>query len=147
MWFMMSDDMGNMNPRHEFICIYVECDCLWCWLYRDEIMLMLIMILRQVSILMVPNAFFAIIRHEVELRKRFQHWGLREIERPWSTSTSFFVRCSSCDHRLVLFLRFEYDLCTLRGPLCYYVHIHLLHLSSTISFFVVKFNLNRSLVL
>ena len=46
-----------------------------------------------------------------------------------------------------LFLRCECDLCTLRGPLCYYVHIHLLHLSSTISFFFVKFNLNRSLVL
>jgi len=32
-------------------------------------------------------------------------------------------------------------------PLCYYVHIHIFHLSSVISFFFVKFNLNQSLVL
>ena len=59
----------------------------------------------------------------------------------------FLVLCSSFDRRLVLFLRIECDLCTLRGPPCYYVHIHLLHLSLEISFFFVKFNLNRSLVL
>jgi len=28
----------------------------------------------------------------------------------------FLVLCSSCDHRLVLFLRIECDLCTFRGP-------------------------------
>jgi len=59
----------------------------------------------------------------------------------------FLVLCFSCDRRLVLFLRIECDLCILRGPPCYYLHIHLLHLSSTISFFFVKFNLNRSLML
>ena len=58
----------------------------------------------------------------------------------------FLVLCSSCDRRLILFLKFECDLCTLRGLPCYYVHIHLPHLSSAISFFFVKFNLNRSLV-
>ena len=46
--------------------------------------------------------------------------------------TLFLVWCSSCNHRLIFFLRFEYDLCTLRGPPCYYVHIHILHLSSAI---------------
>ena len=59
----------------------------------------------------------------------------------------FLILCSLCDHRLVLFLGIEFDLCTLRGPPCYYVHIHLLHLSSTISSVFVKFNFNRSLVL
>ena len=39
----------------------------------------------------------------------------------------FLVLCSSCDHRLVLFLRIECDLRTLKGPPCYYVHIHLSH--------------------
>ena len=58
----------------------------------------------------------------------------------------FLVLCSSCDSRIVLFLRIEYDLCTLRGPLFYYVHILLLHLSLIISFFFVNFNLNQSLV-
>ena len=28
----------------------------------------------------------------------------------------FLVYCSSCDRRLVLFLKIECDLCTLRGP-------------------------------
>lgn len=54
----------------------------------------------------------------------------------------FLVPCSSCDRRLILFLGIECDLCTLSGPPCYYVHIHLFHLSSVISFFFVKFNLN-----
>ena len=45
MWFMLSEDLGNMNPRHEFICIYmcgggggnaIACDAddiemKWCW--------------------------------------------------------------------------------------------------------------------
>ena len=59
----------------------------------------------------------------------------------------FLILCSLCDHRLVLFLGIEFDLCTRRGPPCYYVHIHLLHLSSAILFFFIKFNLNRSLLL
>ena len=33
-----------------------------------------------------------------------------------------FVLCSSCNSQLVLFLRVECKLCTLRGPLCYYEH-------------------------
>ena len=62
---------------------------------------------------------------------------------------SYIVPCPVFFVQLLvsLFLRFECDLCTLRGPPCYYVLIHLLHLSSVISFFFVKFNFNRSLVL
>ena len=106
--------------------------------------------------------FFAINRHKGELRKGFQgskgegierrkkrkqSWGTTE-SRLWSISTSFLVWCSSCDHRLVLFfLRLNVIYVPLGVPPCYYVHIHLLHLSSTISFSFVKFNLNRSLVL
>jgi len=84
------------------------------------------------------------LREERKKRKRGR--GATE-SRPRSFLTSFHVLRSSCDRRLVLFLRFECDLCTLRGPPYYYVHIHLLHLSLVISFFFVKFNLNRSLVL
>ena len=60
--------------------------------------------------------------------------------------TLFLFLCSSCGSWLVLLLTIEHDLCTLRGPPCYYEHIHLLHRSSIIFFFFVKFNLNRSLV-
>jgi len=28
MRFMFLEDLGNMNPRHEFMCMYVERDCL-----------------------------------------------------------------------------------------------------------------------
>ena len=96
---------------------------------------------------MVLNAFFSINRREGELRKGFQHLVVKELRkrerrrkkkrkqsrgvtgsRLGSISTSFFVRCSSCDCQLVLFLRFECDLCTLRGLPCF-VHV-LLILSS-----------------
>ena len=112
--------------------------------------------------------FFLINRREGELRKGFQGSEVERIEKREKEEKEerrgneaealpnrnrdhslhrFLVLCSSCDRRLVLFLKIECDLCTLRGPPCYYVHIHLLLLSSTISFFFVKFNLNRSLVL
>jgi len=83
---------------------------------------------------------------EEERKKRKQGRGTTE-SRLRSFLTLFLVLCSLCDRRLVLFLRIECDLCTLRGPPYYYVHINHLHLSSAISFFFVKFNLNRSLVL
>jgi len=42
MRFMLPEDLGNVNPMHEFICMYVECDWLWCW---DEMILMLMIML------------------------------------------------------------------------------------------------------
>ena len=42
--FVLSDDLGNVNSRHEFISVYVECDCLSCWWwYWYEMMLMMIL--------------------------------------------------------------------------------------------------------
>ena len=74
---------------------------------------------------MVPSALFSINSREGELRKRdqgFKRWENCEMRerrrrkkrkqsrgatesRPWSFLTSFLVRCSSCDCRLVLFFQ------------------------------------------
>jgi len=78
-------------------------------------------------------------RKEEEERRRNEAEALPNHDRDHSLHRSL-VLCSSCNSRLVLFLRVECNLCTLRGPLCYYMHIHLLHLSSVISFLFVKFN-------
>ena len=85
-------------------------------------------------------------KKEEEERRGNEAEALSNYDRDHSLR-HFLVMCSSCDRRLVLFLGIECDLCTLSSPPCYYVHIHLLHLSSAISFFFVKFNLNKSLVL
>jgi len=84
-------------------------------------------------------------KKEKKRKKKNEAEALQNLDCDHSLHCSL-VLCSSCNSRLVLFLRVECNLCTLRGPLCYYVHIHLLHLSSVISFLFVKFNLNRSLV-
>jgi len=45
--FVLPEDLGNVNPGHEFISMYMECDFLSCWWwYWYEMMLMLMMILR-----------------------------------------------------------------------------------------------------
>ena len=50
MRFVLSKDPGNVNFRHEFIFMYVECDFLWCWWHWTEMMLMLMIILIWVDV-------------------------------------------------------------------------------------------------
>jgi len=64
--FMLSEDLENVNPRHEFICMYVESDCLWCW-WRcwDEMILMLMMMLMLIMILRCDDAN---VDNDIEMR-------------------------------------------------------------------------------
>jgi len=68
MWFMLSEDLGNVNPKHEFICIYMwnVIACVLVTLRWDDVDLM--MPLRWMSLYVYTWNVIACDVDDIEMR-------------------------------------------------------------------------------